>query len=734
MKKRFCFFIVGILCFTFSGYSQDSFTVNGLSEGKQWQIIEKAMYDNGYEIGKFIPADKVIYSNWITWNSLTIQNRGLVEIKLLGDKATISMIQRSYKTKDGWANAIGKLSKKNKKKYLLSLSTKISEIIASEKFTADAVQNSKLFPAFKPVNTVLGVEFTLNSMSQDIESENKELTLTYTVKNVSAQSVKIEVNLWGAKNIFLRIPGTMENFVPGKRVGGERFHNELKPNEIATFSAHYRCTEIITKIPKYTQLIHANGKRKELVIHDIKLPYNNKNIVVPNNLNNTNQTGNLEQKTPQGIYDNFALVKTGNPEMQLMAIHEDGSMIGFQLDKNHQRVLSVTFRKDLYSPNFVLFFDDDGHPKGGGFGDYVYVFQNIEGDNYKAITFDKEGNNINETEIQLEPSPKVNQFVDPNNNKGGPNLGSIPYSISIDKGFLEWLQEQSRILNYVGCAVSIPSGLGAIGPCGVLLIDEILRVLPKEHAYYDELVLAKEFLSFATFATPKGFLDKVTTITGAMVTSVATIKGFAEKHFPETPDRIKPLKAITDKEYKKVDCVDVQTISGVMYIPIIVDHKEKMIYNDGRKTERDNPKKEITIQVNINTKDMCFSNSVFTGVIKKNIGIAMDEVITYKGKVSKDNKKLEYIEITKESTQYLTGERKEVEKTISISVKFVNIPIDSWVGYEYKYGVSRIASVSYNEKYRIPRYGYINSYTEEFVKINEEKITEHYKGVRVGFN
>jgi len=662
----------------------------------------------------------------------------LIEVKLIGQKATISMVQRSYKTEKGWEDALGKFSKKNKKKYLLSLSTKISEIIASEKMTTDAMQNSILFPAFKPVNTVLGIEFTLNSVTQDLESIDKPLTISFTLKNNSGVAAKMEINFWGSELIFLGVPVKMENYNLKNEAGYgfRRFIKELRPNETATYSAYYKCSDVITKIPKYNHGFRVNGKRVELTIHDILLPYSNKDIEVPNNnLNDTNQTGNLEQKSPHGIYENFAIVKTGNPEMQLMAIHKDGSMIGFQLDKNHQRVLSVAFRKDLNSPDFVLFFDEEGHPKGGGFGDYAYVFQNIEGNKYKAITFDKEGNSINETEIQLEQSPKVNQFVDPNNNKGGPNVESIPFLIYIDEGFLEWIEEQSRILNYVGCAVSIPSGLGAIGPCGVLILDEVLRVLPKEHAYYDELVLAKELLSFASFTTPKGFLDKITTITGAMVTSISTCKELVGKYFPEdTPDRIEHLIAITDKEYKKVDCVDAQTISGVMYIPIIVDHKEKMIYNDGRKTENNNPKKEITIQVNINTKDMCFSNSVFTGIIIKKIGIAMDEVITYKGKVSKDKKKLEYIEITKESTQYLTGDRKEVEKTISISAKFENIPVNSWgAGYEYKYGVSKIASVSYNEKYRIPRYGYINSYTEEFVKINEEKIPEYYEGVRVSF-
>ncbi len=277
MKKIISLFIV-ILSFTLSGYSQDSFTVNGLTEGKQWQIIEKALYDNGYEIGEFIPTENVIYTNWIQWNSIAIQNRGLIEVKLTGQKATISMVKRSYKTEKGWEDAFGKLSKKNKKKYLLNLSTKISEIIASEKMTTDAVQNSILFPVFKSVNTVLGIEFTLNSVYQDLESNDKPLAISFTLKNNSGVVAKMEINFWGSQNIFLGVPVKMENYNLKGKAGYSKFIGELKPNETATYSAYYKCSGVITKIPKYKHLIHVNGKRKDLIIHDIILPYYNKNV------------------------------------------------------------------------------------------------------------------------------------------------------------------------------------------------------------------------------------------------------------------------------------------------------------------------------------------------------------------------------------------------------------------------------------------------------------------------
>ena len=85
------------------------------------------------------------------------------------------------------------------------------------------------------------------------------------------------------------------------------------------------------------------------------------------------------------------------------------------------------------------------------------------------------------------------------------------------------------------------------------------------------------------------------------------------------------------------------SFNSVMYIPIIVDHQEKMTFKDGKITERNNPEKKMTIQVNMNTKDMRIKKGVFSGIILNNPGTISDEVITYKGKVSKDKQKIEYI-------------------------------------------------------------------------------------------
>jgi len=172
--------------------------------------------------------------------------------------------------------------------------------------------------------------------------------------------------------------------------------------------------------------------------------------------------------------------------------------------------------------------------------------------------------------------------------------------------------------------------------------------------------------------------------------------------------------------------------SGKIYIPIIVDHQEVWEHKNGNIKEIHIPDKQININFNMKAEDMRVNDNVFSGIIIKTSAV-LDEVITYRGKVSEDKQVMEYFEITKDDILYLTGKREVIEKEVTLSARFENIP--TWMGsYRFKYGVTKIASVKYNEKYTIPHYGRTESYTESFVKINEDKITEYTTNcVGVGF-
>ncbi len=271
MKKLIFIFIIS-WGFCSTGYTQESIIVNGLAKGKQWQITEKTFYESGYTIGKFMPNENMLLTNWIHWNAITIQNRGIIKVDQSGQNASVSMIERSYKTKYKWEPAIGKLSKKNRKEYLQIIADNMSKINASKKLVADAVQNSKLFPAFKPVTRLFGVEWKLDSISQNIHSLKKELVLHFTITNTNSYPVKIDMGFWG-RDVFNGVASTMKNYKPGG-TGYERFISEMIPKQKATYAIHYSATAIIANIPLYKQLVNVGKKRGYLYIYNIKVPYN----------------------------------------------------------------------------------------------------------------------------------------------------------------------------------------------------------------------------------------------------------------------------------------------------------------------------------------------------------------------------------------------------------------------------------------------------------------------------
>jgi hypothetical protein len=173
------------------------------------------------------------------------------------------------------------------------------------------------------------------------------------------------------------------------------------------------------------------------------------------------------------------------------------------------------------------------------------------------------------------------------------------------------------------------------------------------------------------------------------------------------------------------------SFSGNIYVPIIVAHQSTMKFNDGRKTENNIPDKKTTISLYMNGENMVVSKGLFSGTIIKTNSVE-DEVITYIGQVSEDKKMLEYIEITKDYTICLLDTRETIEKTISLAVRFENIP-SYFGGYKYKFGVSKITSVSYTEDYSVPYYGHIESYSEKFIAVDTTLISKYYSGINVNF-
>jgi hypothetical protein len=285
------------------------------------------------------------------------------------------------------------------------------------------------------------------------------------------------------------------------------------------------------------------------------------NLFVAENTVNNKSASEIEkpQEIIHGEYEHFAFVKTENPRMQLLAFHEDGSMIGFRLDDNNEMVVSLAFRKNIDAPDFVLLFTEDGDIKGGGFGDYTYVFQKMENNQYMSFTYDKSKKLIEEKIIELPPLP-IDYIIDPNENKSGPNscIAIDPESV---KELDYWLEVVNRSLDVVSCAIAIPTGLGAIGPCGSLLLGEILRELPKEHIYYNEILIAKMVFDRINFSPPKLLLEKIAFITANMET-------ITDLYDVSVVERIRGRLNSEPEPFIKTDKTTYATIEGMAVITV----------------------------------------------------------------------------------------------------------------------------------------------------------------------
>lgn len=267
-------------CIALPVFAQD-YTASNLAKDKEWQIVEMAFAEVGYEMGTFSPDQNTLTTNWISWTTVAIQNRGIVQVKRNGQHVEISMIERSYKSGDKWAQAIGNLSKKNKKKYLQKLVDKINEINGSDKMIALAVQNSVLFPAFNPVTTVNGIAWRVDSILQRLDAADKDLILYFTITNTTSAPVSIEAVLWNPNQNFFGIPATLTNYKVDGTSGGDLIKVSLSPKEGISKACYFKATKEISSVPKYVLSFRIEGvsKRQELIIHDMPVPY--KNITEP---------------------------------------------------------------------------------------------------------------------------------------------------------------------------------------------------------------------------------------------------------------------------------------------------------------------------------------------------------------------------------------------------------------------------------------------------------------------
>ena len=176
------------------------------------------------------------------------------------------------------------------------------------------------------------------------------------------------------------------------------------------------------------------------------------------------------------------------------------------------------------------------------------------------------------------------------------------------------------------------------------------------------------------------------------------------------------------------------SFSTQINIPIIVDYK-KVFQNKENVTEKHIPDKQISIVFYIKVEDMRFDgNEFFSGMSMVRYS-DNDDLKTFYGEVSEDKKTIKYIELSRCFTEFSSVKRESAYpvKTINISIRIENIPF--WIGkYKFKHGESKITKVEYKSRYfKKSVYDRSETRTENFVKVNYEKITAYSTPIYVSF-
>jgi len=240
----------------------------------------------------------------------------------------------------------------------------------------------------------------------------------------------------------------------------------------------------------------------------------NKTITDVNNKKQTNQEAKTIKKA--GIYEDLVIVKTGNEEMDLLAVHKNGTIVGYDLSDDKKTIKSLVFKEKEDSEAITTIFDKQGFPKGM-VTDHIIVNISSIGENMAELTvLDLQGNKIGNNKIELPVNRQTTiKFQEDKNTHGPSNNYSIMFTN--EDCFPCSLINSSTITRAIGCGTAVAAGsaaaagsaglagplvvVGVIAACESLYFDVVSKYLGKDHFAFDELILASEISDFVAAAT-----------------------------------------------------------------------------------------------------------------------------------------------------------------------------------------------------------------------------------------
>jgi len=175
--------------------------IPNIDEGEAIQIVEAAAKQLNYNLDKYDSKNKILVTDFFEWTSIAITNHARLRFDVGEEQLVISMIERQYKSDEGWSDAPTNLSKKNYKKYVGNFVEKVKEIAYDDEKRHDAVFSSELIKPFCRTVVVDSVEWHFvkgeknvpsgYKETQQLDSENVVIEATITNNNKKPISIYI---------------------------------------------------------------------------------------------------------------------------------------------------------------------------------------------------------------------------------------------------------------------------------------------------------------------------------------------------------------------------------------------------------------------------------------------------------------------------------------------------------------------------------------------------------------
>lgn len=281
MKKEFLFLIASLPVWLFA---QDVPTeiVSGIDLKSGVQIVEQAARESGYLLAEFNPDQKIVTTDWIEWNSLGITNHARLQFTVDKEKVVIQMVDRQYKTAEGWSVVPTNLSKKNHEKFLGSIAAKISEIGGNPETTATAVYNSSLIKMFKPVIQEAGLEWRFINAQKSFDDPPHTI-VHLSVSNQTGSSIDLVLGDFDFRDSGSKTQGTKNGYSAAsfnevvKSLGGRITKATLAAGQVKDVFLYSLMKSDFPDVIQDFNLSVVSGTNKiQLINHNMPIPFENK--------------------------------------------------------------------------------------------------------------------------------------------------------------------------------------------------------------------------------------------------------------------------------------------------------------------------------------------------------------------------------------------------------------------------------------------------------------------------